>query len=257
MRILATNNFNNKLNLFTDESVKNKLASIIEQLEFSGNITLLTESSHLSVDNVYVYKVGEYRIFFTIEHGDVIFADIIKKESQVIRISNKNPKTNTSINPQINTSINPNFNSSLNPKFNSSINPVFNNLINPNFNNSINPIYNNLINPNYNTTINPQYNTSLNPNYNTLINPQMNPSFDGLFLFDLDGNSYFFIVIANNDVILIYENNNVIQNFGVRWGIGFSIFDFETKRYQSFLVSDGQNGYNHFDLNNEWIGYAR
>lgn len=130
MKILATNKFNEKLNKFTDDSVKNKLISIIEQIENSQNMDFLISNSQLSIDNFYVYKINEYRIFFTIDNDTLLFADIIKKESQKIRISSKNPKTNSSINPKFNSSINPKFNSSINPKFNSSINPK----MNPSFN---------------------------------------------------------------------------------------------------------------------------
>jgi mRNA-degrading endonuclease RelE of RelBE toxin-antitoxin system len=249
MKILATNNFNNKLNQFTELSVKNKLLSLIEQIESSGNISHFVGDSQLSVDNVYVYKIQDYRLFYTVENDDIIFVDIIKKESQKIRISSKNPKTNSSINPKYNTSINPKYNSSINPKYNSSINPKYNS--------SINPKYNSSINPKYNSSINPKYNASINPKRNTSINPKMNPSFNGLYLFDLDGNSDYFIVNANENVILIYDNNNEIQSFGVKRSNGFSVYDFNNQQYQSFLTSDGQDGYNQFDLNGLWIGYAK
>ena len=185
--------FKNKLNQYTETSVKNKLLSFIEEIEASKNIGFLKSNSQLSIDNVYVYKIQDYRLFFTVENEDVIFVDIIKKESQKIRISSKNPKLNSSI----------------------------------------------------------------DPSRNSTINPKMNPSFNGLYLFDLDGNNEFVIINANSNVILIYDNDNKIHSFGVKRANGFSIFDFNNSQYQSYFSSDGQNGYNQFDVNGNWIGYVK
>ena len=185
MRILATNNFSNKLYNYTDNSVKDKILTLFKQIEESKSLLNLINQSNLTLENVYVYKIQDYRLFFTLEKDDVLFVDIIKKESQKINLSIKNPNYNTHINPKFNTSINPNYNTSINPQYNTSINPQYNTAINPNYNTSINPQYNTSINPQYNTTINPQYNNSINPKYNSSINPSMNPSFNGLFIFDL------------------------------------------------------------------------
>lgn len=201
MRILATTNFNNKLNQFTELTVKNKLLSIIEQIESSDNIGFLKNNSQQSVDNVYVYKIQDYRLFYTIEDKDIVFVDIIKKESQRIRISSKNPKLNSSIDPKRNSSIDPRRNSSINPK--------------------------------------------------------MNPSFNGLYIFDLNGNIEYFIINTNSNVILIFDNNNSFLSFGVSRANGYSIFNFNSSQSESYLASDGQNGYNQFDLNGNWIGYVK
>jgi len=85
----------------------------------------------------------------------------------------------------------------------------------------------------------------------------MNPSFNGLYIFDLDGNNEYYIVNANDNVILIYDNNNKIQRFGIKRGKGYSIFDFSSNEYIGFLSSDGQKGYNQFDLDGNWIGYVK
>ena len=85
----------------------------------------------------------------------------------------------------------------------------------------------------------------------------MNPSFNGLYLFDLKGDSEYFIVNANDNVILLFDNDNEIRLFGVKRGNGYSIYDYKNQQYQSYFSSDGQKGFNQFDLNGKWIGYVK
>lgn len=85
----------------------------------------------------------------------------------------------------------------------------------------------------------------------------MNPSFNGLYIFDLDGNVEYFIINANSNVILIFDTNNSFLSFGVSRANGYSIFNSNDSQSECYLASDGQNGYNQFDLNGNWIGFVK
>jgi hypothetical protein len=198
----------------------------LKKIESSGNFEKLLDQSQASVNNVFVFKIQDYRIFYTIEDDTVLLVDLIKKESQKIRINSKNPTFNRTINPTFNRTINPTFNRTINPIFNRTINPTFNRTINPTFNRTINPIFNRTINPTFNRTINPTFNRTINPKYNSTINPKMNPSFNGKYVFDTNGKNLYFIVDANDDVILIYDFENEIKSYGVKYEGGYALFDF-------------------------------
>lgn len=138
-------------------------------------------------------------------------------------------------NPKFNSSINPEYNSSINPKYNSSINPEYNSTLNPDYNSSINPNYNSSINPDYNSSVNPDYNSAINPTYNSSLAPS-SESWSGYYLFDLESEPFGIVVFANRENLLVYSGS--MQRVGN-------------------LISNGEGGYNWFNLDNDWIAYAQ
>jgi hypothetical protein len=124
--------------------------------------------------------------------------------------------------------------SNLNPKYNSSINPTYNSSINPTYNSSINPTYNSSINPKYNSSINPTYNSSLNPRYNSSIDPTLS-RWSGFYTFDKSNDLTGIATRANREFLLLFGLNG---------------------RWQGYLASNSDSGYNWFSIDGEWRGYC-
>ncbi len=166
----------------------------------------------------------------------------------------KNPKYNTNINPKYNANINPKYNAKINPKYNANINPKYNAKINPTYNANINPKYNAKINPKYNSNINPKYNTKLNPKYNRTINPNYARDFDGYLLFSPEGNILGYAIKIEN-IILFFNQQDENVRFGVQHPQnGYDLFDLDLN-FTAHFESNSQNGFNEFNLNNEWLSY--
>ena len=160
-------------------------------------------------------------------------------------------------NPLQNSSINPFRNYSINPVHNYSINPMHNYSINPMHNYSINPVHNYSINPLHNYSINPSHNYIINPLHNYNINPLYNPSIPGWYYFDLKNTNLGYTVKANEGAFLImYDRFNAIQSYWVKRGTGYCMFD-NALSYTGYAESDGNNGFNIFDLYGHWIGHLK
>ena len=169
----------------------------------------------------------------------------------------RNPLHNYSINPIHNYSINPVHNYSINPVHNYSINPVHNYSINPVHNYSINPIHNYSVNPYHNYSINPIHNYSINPIHNYTINPRHNNNIPGWYVFDLKNMCVGFTVNVNNGAFLIrYTNNIEIHSYWIKRATGYCIFDVNLT-YIGYAESDGNTGFNTFDLNGNWTGHLK
>jgi hypothetical protein len=258
MKVLATEAFDAKLKGYADLAFQPKLLSFINTIDSANSFTDIQQNFEISLNNVYVHKIDEYRIFFSLLDGKddtVLLIDLVKKDTATVRASFKNPKYNTSINPKYNTTINPKYNTTINPKYNTTLNPKYNTTLNPQYNTTINPKYNTTINPKYNTTINPKYNTTINPKYNSRLNPNLNPSFDGFYIFDIDGNPKAYAVRANEKVMILYDFNNEVFAYAVAISKGYAIFDFNTNDQTSYIISNNSKGYNEFNLDGEWLGY--
>lgn len=254
MKVLATKNFSSKLKNFTDREFQLKLLSFVNILNNATDIVSI-KNQFDSVNDVYYFKLENYRIFFSIEENIVLLIDIVIKESA--RMPYRNPRIDNSINPRINNSINPRINNSINPRINNSINYRINKSINPRINNSINPRINNSINYRINNSINPRINNSINPRINNSINPRINPSFNGFYFYDLDNNPIKFAIKANEQVLIIFDFNLNFIEFGVKHSIGYVIFSASSLDFTYNIFSDSSKGFNIFDLNNEWIGHIK
>jgi hypothetical protein len=144
----------------------------------------------------------------------------------------------------------------INPTFNRMINPTFNRMINPTFNRMINPTFNRMINPTFNRMINPTFNRMINPKYNRMINPKFNRGFSGYYYFNLSNELIEFAIIEN-DILHFYNEDGETTRFGVKHSNqGFVIFDNE-KKYIGHLESNSSDGYNYYNLNEEWKGYLQ
>jgi mRNA-degrading endonuclease RelE of RelBE toxin-antitoxin system len=233
MKVLAAQAFNQKFSSIADERFRSKLLTFIDSVEKMSDVSQIVKLSSVGLDNIYVYRIEDYRLFFSIEKDNnsndyLLLVDFITKGLRVRSISNNKNK-----------------------------NPRFNNRINPRFNNSINPRFNNRINPRFNNSINPRFNNSINPRFNNSINPRINASFDGFIVYDLDLNQQEFIVQANENVILFYNMQLNNTRFGIKHSSqGYVIFDLNNN-WIGHLESDSQNGYNEFNNNNDWIRFVK
>lgn len=258
MKILSSDKFNHKVSQL-DARIKKTILDFIMSLQEMNSNDLLRLSKKYIERNVYVYRLGDYRIFFTIDKevsGEdvVILVDLIHKGYNPQIIYARHPRFNGSINPHINGSINPRINGSINPLINGSINPLINGSINPLINGSINPLINGSINPRINGSINPAINGSINPLINGSINPNINPSFDGYYLYDLDLAPQEFIIEANINILLFYNFELKNIKFGVKHSnAGFVVFNTQNN-WVGHIESNGSKGFNSFDLQNHWTG---
>ena len=266
MKILNSNKFNEKVKQL-DEFSKSEILEVLERLTKSDEQELRALGSKELEGGVFVLKVGDYRIFYTLDTDQsgkntvMILLDIILTRDRATDIQyhgKKDPIWNHDINPIWNQDINPTWNQNINPIWNQDINPTWNQNINPIWNQDINPIWNQNINPTWNQNINPTWNHSINPKFNPRINPNINPTFSPQILYDLDGNRKEFIIVVTDEIIQFFSFDLKNIKFGVKHSeSGYSLFDAEGNTYLGHLESDGQTGYNWFDTNNNWIGYVK
>ena len=230
MKVLATKGFSEKFSSLGDANFRDKLLTFIDSVNGTNDISKIIKLSSVGIDSIYVYRLDNYRLFFSIENDEtandyMLLVDFITKGYGTKSINNKNPNRN--------------------------------NMINPNRNNMINPNRNNMINPNRNNMINPNRNNMINPNRNNMINPNVNPSYQGLYVFDMDLNPKEFIVETNDTVIQFFDFNLTNTRFGVPHSKnGYVLFDL-SNNWIGHLESDSQNGYNEFDSDNNWIGIVK
>jgi hypothetical protein len=258
MKVVSNNKFRDKLTFLDNESTI-KVKNFINLIDSFKKSKSLVDQSNTHNSNIYEYVLDDLKIFYTIESdysGDetIILMDILKPTIK-LGFSFKNPRTNTIYNPRTNTLINPRTNTLINPRTNTLINPRTNTLINPRTNTLINPRTNTLINPRTNTLINPRTNTLINPRTNTLMNPSLNPSFNGRIIYNLDLDPIEFYVKASENFIVIFNYNYDFIKFGVKHSQkGYIIFDLNNNEMLEHYESNGQEGYNVFNDNNDWIG---
>jgi mRNA-degrading endonuclease RelE of RelBE toxin-antitoxin system len=262
MKILSTNKFNEKIKL-VDSETKDQVHNFIETVKNNDENIINNLSLQLLEGNVYVFRIGDYRIFFSLDsdeikaNSSVILLDLIVKGFDSNKLLSRNPKTNYSINPKFNNSINPQSNYTINPRSNSDINPQSNIIINPNFNIAINPQFNRAMNPQLNSAINPQLNSAINPQLNNSINPNINPGFNGYYLFDLTLEPIEFLIRVNEHVTIFYYFNLQQSKLAIYHSLnGYVVFD-KNNKWIGHMESDNSNGFNYFDLENNWIGIVK
>ena len=246
MNVFATEEFNNKLKLANDTNFINDLSDFINKVELAQDPIEIINRSIVEHENIYAYKISNYRIFYSIiEEAQIPYMLLV----DFIRIT---------INPKIRRDRDPRMNNLINPRMNNLINPRMNNLINPRMNNLINPRMNNLINPRMNNLINPRMNNLINPRMNNLINPRITPNHQNFIIYDLNLNSKEFIVdTSHQNVIQIFTFDLDNSRFGIKHSQnGFVVFDL-SNNFIGHFESDGQNGYNEFDLDNSWVGIIK
>src|SRR3989338_2214888 len=135
-------------------------------------------------------------------------------------------------------------------------NPIFNHNINPIFNHNINPIFNHNINPIFNHNINPIFNHNINPIFNHNINPIFNPNFTGYYLYNTQTQQTAYLVQANDEIILMFNNDSNLQAIGIKNSInGFTIFD-SSNNWIGTMIPDTQGGFIFYSQSNQQIGYV-
>ena len=150
----------------------------------------------------------------------------------------------------------------LSPTHNSKINPLHNSQINPKFNWNINPQHNQIINPLTSTKINPQYNPDLNPMYNKAINPMFanhlhpkNSVWTGLYLFNAEDKLLGFVTMANQDLLLCFDEQGQWTCYYVKSPTGtYNQFSTTGEWTGSYLCADSGAGFNLFAKTGEWTG---
>jgi|SRR3989344_623376 len=120
-----------------------------------------------------------------------------------------------------------------------------------------NPIFNHNINPIFNHNINPIFNHNINPIFNHNINPIFNPNFTGYYLYNTQTQQTAYLVQANDEIILMFNNDSNLQAIGIKNSInGFTIFD-SSNNWIGTMIPDTQGGFIFYSQSNQQIGYVK
>lgn len=158
-------------------------------------------------------------------------------------------------NPQVNQVISPYSNPRINPIKNIRINPKHNWNINPSMNDGINPEKNKLINPKYNKDFSPLTNHSINPMYTFSLHPLSNNNWKGYYMFDKDSRMTGYLVIANQFVVLDFDDKGVWKGYLVKTSSNtYNYFNLQDEWTRTFFCEDSMVGFNLFDATGEWTG---
>jgi len=235
-----------------DTTERAALSRTLALLEGASSEELLSSQNPAALkaldEGVYATSSGPLRVFvtFSAEEGEprLILLDLAQ-------LHRSDARSRLSLNPIVD----PNRNPTINPNRNPTINPNRNPTINPNRNPTINPNRNPMINPNRNPMINPNRNPMINPNRNPTINPARNPSYSGPFIFDLSLDRVGFMVRANDDVVLTFDDASRWTGFCVKLTTGGYAQFKTTNEWVGHLVS-AEKGMVQFDLGGNWIGFV-
>ena len=232
MKIYIGNELNNKVSLLNPEK-KDLLLQTLNTLEKIDNFNKIPNLKRIKDSNLFEIKSKDLRLFFVRENDNLIIVDLVINETShnvtPIAAYRINPKFNNEYNPIFNHNINPTFNHNINPIFNHNINPIFNHSINPVFNHSINPVFNSMINPFRNSLF--QCSLLFDNNNNSLgfgivVNNDCEIFYSNdlkvkFYCFSINEISricfennklYGYIVKANDNFSLLYQNNEHIMN---------------------------------------------
>ena len=232
MKIYIGNELNNKVSLLNPEK-KDLLLQTLNTLEKIDNFNKIPNLKRIKDSNLFEIKSKDLRLFFVRENDNLIIVDLVINETShnvtPIAAYRINPKFNNEYNPIFNHNINPTFNHNINPIFNHNINPIFNHSINPVFNHSINPVFNSMINPFRNSLF--QCSLLFDNNNNSLgfgivVNNDCEIFYSNdlkikFYCFSINDISricfennklYGYIVKANDNFSLLYQNNEHIMN---------------------------------------------
>ena len=251
MRYLVTPNFSKKIADQSNDTIA-LISAFIKKIEASDKNDILTQGidgvfPQLITSDILVFKFKAqnlkiYATFGRYSEGDYLllldFTIQRKAPSSYKALSFKNPRTNNLYNPRLNSTINPHLNSTINPRLNSTINPHLNSTINPRLN----------------SMINYRLNSTINPRLNSAINPRLNAAFSGPFIYSQDLNQEGFIVRANADVELIFDNILEFKGLAIRANKNVSVLFNEDNDWIGHLVSANEEVRLRYDQNNDWIG---
>ncbi|MCF6156937.1 MAG: hypothetical protein E3K36_17250 [Candidatus Brocadia sp.] len=117
-----------------------------------------------------------------------------------------------------------------------------------------NPRTNYTYDPNRNYLIDPRRNMMIDPNRNMMIDPRRNKFYGGPYVYTKDLEQIGFVVRANENVILIFDQSAHFVDFGVKAEHGnINIFSVNGS-WNGFLVPTQQEVYLRFNTMNQWTG---
>ena len=119
-----------------------------------------------------------------------------------------------------------------NPNITYSINPNVTYNVNPDVTYAINPDVTYSINPNVTYRYNPSVTYTLNPDVKSTLNPTLG-KWNGFFVCAPDGRKVGASVIATDEVMVLFAGGN----------------------WTGYFVTNGRDGYNFFNRDNEWKGF--
>lgn len=171
----------------------------------------------------------------------------------------QDPELPSQRNPLLNSNISPYANSRINPEKNMRINPKQNWNINPAMNESINPLKNKVINPKFNKDFSPLSNHSINPMYSFSLHPLSNDNWKGFYVFNKDSRMTGYMVIANQFVILDFDEKGTWKGYLVKTSSNtYNYFNLQDEWTGAFYCEDSMVGFNQFDSTGDWTGnYAK
>src|SRR3989338_7779985 len=103
---------------------------------------------------------------------------------------------------------------------------------------------------------NPIFNHNINPIFNHNINPIFNPNFTGYYLYNTQTQQTAYLVQANDEIILMFNNDSNLQAIGIKNSInGFTIFD-SSNNWIGTMIPDTQGGFIFYSQSNQQIGYV-
>ncbi len=157
--------------------------------------------------------------------------------------------------PNINKTISPVDNPRINPEKNFRINPKHNWNINPSMNEGINPEKNKRINPKFNKDFSPLHNQSINPMYSFSLHPLTNQNWKGYYMFDKENNLTGYLVIANQFVVLDFDDKGIWKGYLVKTSTNtYNYFNLQDEWTRTFFCEDSMVGFNIFNAAGEWTG---
>lgn len=178
--------------------------------------------------------------------GLLMFA-LVSNAQQKELPSDRDPQKNLAISPYSNTRINPSKNMRINPKHNWNINPAMND--------GINPEKNKKINPKFNKDFSPLSNHSINPMYTFSLHPLSNENWTGYYSFDKDNKLAGYMVVANQFVVLDFDEKGVWKGYLVKTSSNtYNYFNLQDEWTKAFYCEDSMVGFNQFDPSGEWTG---
>lgn len=248
MRFLVTPTFTEKMASIPSDGISD-ISHFINLINKAEKSDLINGSYGLDVrvldSDILTIRRKKYRIYASIgsdEEGEyILLLDIALEGGESVSRSSffatKDPRTNYMLDPNRNMAIDPRRNMTIDPRRNMTIDPNRNMTIDPRRNMTIDPRRNMTIDPNRNMTIDPRRNMTIDPNRNMTIDPRRNRSYGGPYLYSQGLEQEGFIVRANDQISLIFDQSAHFTGFII------------------FCKNESENG-NIFDLSGSWVGFV-
>src|SRR5690554_1498035 len=248
MRFLVTPTFTEKMASIPSDGISD-ISHVLNLIKEVDKNDLINGSCGLEVrvldSDILIIRRKKYRIYASIgsdENGEyILLLDVVfdggESLSQSRFFATKDPRTNSMLDPNRNMTIDPRRNMTIDPNRNMTIDPNRNMAIDPRRNMTNDPRRNMTIDPNRNMTIDPRRIMTIDPNRNMTIDPRRNRFYGGPYLYSQALEQEGFIVRANDQISLIFDQSVRFKNFIV------------------YCKNGSKNG-NVFDLSGSWVGFV-